>query len=172
MSFGGYERNIYGATPVEILHAILLGLCEYISEGIDLIFTHLSLDLISHVYLGIYKHSKRQNECNIPDIGPFKNGLNSLTSLKAKERFARIYCTYLAFCNSYLIKNLLGKTRRRIPSQEDTSLVTSSLLLSLQSVLHDIICFHLWLKQEEFKKINFVVGRRKTDSRASRRILF
>ena len=32
MSFGGCDRNIYGATPPKILHTILLGLCEYISR--------------------------------------------------------------------------------------------------------------------------------------------
>jgi hypothetical protein len=27
MSFGGFPRGIYGGTPAEILHAVLLGLC-------------------------------------------------------------------------------------------------------------------------------------------------
>ena len=33
LSFGGCRRNIYGATPAEVLHAVLLGLCDYIAEG-------------------------------------------------------------------------------------------------------------------------------------------
>ena len=47
ISFSGCERNVYGATPAEILHAVLLGLCEYIANAMELIFTDGSFDLIS-----------------------------------------------------------------------------------------------------------------------------
>ena len=112
ISFGGCNRNIYGATPAEILHAVLLGLCEYISEAIDLIFTQTCMEMISQVVVGIYRDSKRQSERDLPDIGPFRSGLNSVKSLKAKERFARIYCLFLALSNSFLIKSLCPRKRK------------------------------------------------------------
>ena len=40
----------------------------------------------------------------MPDLGPFRNGLMSVKALKAKERFARIYCVFLVLHNSYVIE--------------------------------------------------------------------
>ena len=71
ISFGGCERNVYGATPVEILHAVLLRLCEYIAEGTEMMFTTSGMDLISDVTVGIYEDSRRQIEHDLPDLGPF-----------------------------------------------------------------------------------------------------
>ena len=113
LSFGGDNRGIYGGTPAEILHAVLLGLCDYIAEAIDLMFTQTSMDQISHVVAGIYKDSGRQSDRSLPDISPFRNGLNSIARLKAKERFARIFILLLAMCNSYLIKNLCTRKRKK-----------------------------------------------------------
>ena len=78
LSFGGDNRGIYGGTPA-ILHAVLLGLCDYIAEAIDL--------MISHIIAGIYKDSGRQSDRSLPDISPFRNGLNYTAKLKSKERF-------------------------------------------------------------------------------------
>ena len=44
--------------PAENLHAILLGLCEYISEGLELTFNTSTIDIISHVVVGIYEDSR------------------------------------------------------------------------------------------------------------------
>ena len=59
ISFGGCKRNIYGATLAELLHDVLLGLCEYIVEGRDMLFTKASIDLISNMVIGIYNYSRR-----------------------------------------------------------------------------------------------------------------
>ena len=62
LSFGGDKRGIYGGTPAEILHAIQLGLCEYIADAIDLMFTPSSMSNISCVIAGIYRDNRRQSE--------------------------------------------------------------------------------------------------------------
>ena len=62
MSFGDCERSIYGGTPAEILHAVLLGLCDYIAEGIKLTFTESSISEISTTTAGTCKDSLRQSE--------------------------------------------------------------------------------------------------------------
>ena len=62
LSFGGDPRGVYGGTPAEMLHAVLLGLCDYISEALELIFTQSSLDSISKTVAGIYPDTKRQSD--------------------------------------------------------------------------------------------------------------
>ena len=79
-----------------LLYAVLLRLCEYIAERMDLLFTKSVIDLVSSVVIGIYNDSRRQNERDLLDLGSFRNGLMSVKALKAKERFARIYCIYFA----------------------------------------------------------------------------
>ena len=170
ISFGGCNRNIYGATPAEILHAVLLGLCEYISEAIDLIFTPTCIEMISEVVIGIYKDSKRQSERDLPDIGPFKTGLNSVKCLKAKERFTRIYCVFLALSNSYLITSLCLRKKKKFHDDEDVTFITRDLLENLYTVIHDTLLFHQWLKQDKFKKSDFMLSRRGVESKAMRRI--
>lgn len=43
--FGGYERSVYGASPAERL-VVLLGLCEFIAERMELIFIQSRRDSI------------------------------------------------------------------------------------------------------------------------------
>ena len=62
LSFVGCSRNISGGTLSEILHVILLVLCEYISEGLKITFTNSTIDIISHVVVGIYEDSHQQSE--------------------------------------------------------------------------------------------------------------
>ena len=142
LSFGGDPRGIYGGSPAEILHAVLLGPCDYISEALDLMFTQTSLDSISTVVSGIYKDSKRQSDRLFPDISPFRNGLNTIPKLKAKERYARIFVLVLALSNSYLIKHLLSKKREKINEDDNTMLITREFLLKLHIVLIDTLVFH------------------------------
>ena len=87
---GGCERNIYGGTPVEILHAVLLDLCDYITDGIKLTFTGSSIPEISNTTAKIYKESRRQSERDIPYLEHFRKRLMSVKLLKAKDRFGRM----------------------------------------------------------------------------------
>ena len=106
MSFDGCEHNIYGGTPTEILHVVLLILCYYISEGIQLTFTESSMSEISTTTAGICKDYCRQSERDILYLGHFRKGLMSFKSLKAKDRFGRIFCVYLSLMISYLVCDL------------------------------------------------------------------
>ena len=170
ISFGGCDRNIYGATPAEILHAVLLGLCEYIAEGMEMIFTQSALDLISHVIVGIYEDSRRQSERDLPDIGPFRNGLMSVKSLKAKERFARVYCLFLALSNSHLIETLCTKKRKKRIDEVVTPNLTTDFLRGYFGVIEETLLFHLWLKKDRYLKSDFEIENGNVDSRAMKRI--
>ena len=46
LSFGGCIRGLYGVAPAEKVHGSLLGLCDYIPEGIKLIFANSVMGLI------------------------------------------------------------------------------------------------------------------------------
>ena len=85
LSFGGDNRGMYGEIPAEILHAVLLGLRDYLAEEIKLMFTQTSMDQISHVVAGIYKDSRCQSDRSLPDMSPFRNGLNSIAKLKEEK---------------------------------------------------------------------------------------
>jgi hypothetical protein len=112
--FGGCDRGIHGATPAEILHSIQLGLCEYIAESLLMIFTPSSIDIISNTVVGIFENSHCQSERDLPNLNSFRQGLMAVKSLKAKERFARVYCIYLALSNSYCIKELWKKRKKSV----------------------------------------------------------
>ena len=45
---------MYCVTPAEMLHVVLLKLCEYIADSIWLIFTVSTIYIIVHVVVGIY----------------------------------------------------------------------------------------------------------------------
>ena len=109
ISFGGCERNIYGGTPAEILHAVELGLCEYIADSLTYYFSPKVIEIISTTIAGIVKISKRQSERDLPELGPFKQGLISVKLLKASERFARVYALHLALMNSHCVKELCSR---------------------------------------------------------------
>ena len=170
LSFGGDPRGVYGGTPAEILHAVLLGLCDYISEGIELMFTQTCMELISHVVAGIYKDGKRQSERTLPNISPFRNGLNTVAKLKAKERYARIFVLFMALSNSYLIKILCSKRKKRQDDNETPPMINRIFLLKLYIVLTETLMFHMWLKKEKYDKTDFITLPGTSDSKASRRI--
>ena len=167
LSFGGDKRGIYGGTPAEILHAIQLGLCEYIADAIDLMFTPSSMSNISCVIAGIYRDNRRQSERDLPNIRAFRNGLTSVAKLKATERFSRVYVLMLALSNSYLVMDLCTRKRKRIQNSDDAPFITRTFLVNLVLVLHNTLTFHQWMKKEQFHKYDFVENRRTGESKAS-----
>ena len=86
LRFGGCKRGIYCATPAEILHAVLLRLCDYIAECMELTFTNSAMDLISHDIVRI-QDSRRKIKRDLPDLGLFRHRLMSVKSLKIKDLF-------------------------------------------------------------------------------------
>ena len=109
--------HLVGVIEAKVLYAVLLGLCQYITKGIDLLFTKSAIDLVSSVVIGIYNDSRRQSERDLPDLSPFGNGLMSVKALKAKERFLHIYYIYLALQNYHLMAPYLQDTTERYHSE-------------------------------------------------------
>ena len=121
------------------------------------------MHLISNTTIKIYEKSRRQSERDLPDMGPFKKGLFSVKSLKAKERFARLYCIFLALCNSYLIKELMKKKRKRTETEPSKNLTLQN-LRNFKTVVEDTLLFYLWMKKETFPKSDFEVKKNQRES--------
>jgi hypothetical protein len=173
LSFGGCARNIFGATPAEILHAIQLGLCNYIAESMEVFFTNSCMDAINNTIAGIVLTSKRQSERSCPDVSPFRLGLMSIKTLKAKERFARIYCLYLVLSNSYLVNFLCTKKRKKYDNgsgDTEVPFITKEFLKSYYMVVQDTLIFHQWMKQDKYKKSDFIRQPNEVDSKVMNRI--
>ena len=128
------------------------------------------MELISNVVAGIYQDSKQQSDCSFPNISPFRNGLNSIAKLKAKERHARVFILVLALSNSYLIKHLVSKKRKKMHDDDGTTLITREFLLKLYIVLIDTLLFHKWIKKDRYLKTDFDIIGNSHDSKASRHI--
>ena len=54
LSFRECSNDIYGETPADILHAVILKWCEYIADRMENTFTVSIFHLISHVVVVIY----------------------------------------------------------------------------------------------------------------------
>ena len=90
-----------------------------------------------------YKDSRQQSERDVPDLDPFRNSLISIKSLKAKERFSRILCTYVALYNSYLIEVLCIKKRKKEDKHTTVPLLTTDFLRGYISMIEDTLTFYL-----------------------------
>ena len=170
LSFGGCNRNIYGGSPAEILHAVLLGLCVYIAESINLTFTDKGIFEMSTTTAGICNDCRRQSERDIPCLAHFTKGLNKVKSLKAKDRFGRVFCVYLSLMNSYLISDLCKLKKRKHDDIDNTPLITTHFLRGYFGMIENTLMFHLWLKKDQFLKTDFVVANGEVDSIAMQRI--
>ena len=129
MSFGGCERNIYSGNPAEMLHTVLLGLCDHIAEGIKFTFTESNISEMPNIIAGICKDSCCQNERNIPYLGHFRKELMSVKSLKTKDRFGRIFCVYLSLMNSHLICDICKRKKRKRNDVQNTPRLGNAFLL-------------------------------------------
>ena len=56
----------------------------------EMMFTTSVMDLIYDVTIGIYEHSRRQSERDLPDLGLFRHGLMSVKQLKVTRKNSRI----------------------------------------------------------------------------------
>ena len=133
-------------------------------------FTQTSMDSISSVIAGIYRDNRRQSERDLPNIGAFRNGLTSVAKLKATERFSRVYVLLLALTNSFLVKDLCTRKRKKLHNSNNAPLISRTFIVNLVMVLHNTLTFHQWLKKETFCKMDFEEDRHNGQSRASLRI--
>ena len=145
LPFGGSITNIWGGTPVELLHAVEMGLCDYIYDSYILIFTDSEQEIISKTVSSIVISNYRQSERSFPDISHFKNGLG-FKNLKAKERFYRCVMIYIALNNSFCVGVLIQWRRKH--NKDD--LFTTLFLKNYMMAIENTIILHEWLKKETY----------------------
>ena len=172
LSFGQCERGIYGNTPVEMLHSVLLGICDYIGDCIDMIFNDSTMDILSNTIIGIYNASKHQSERSLPSLHPFRDGLG-LRTLKGKERYSRVFAFFLALMNSYTVEELCKRSFKGEAGEQKPKF-TANWLRGFTNVLEETLIFFHWLNSDEFLKSDFEAkeneGGEYEDCRAMRRI--
>ena len=76
-------------------------------------------------------YSRYQGDWLLPDMFPFRNGLNSIDRLKAKGRFTRIFILFPVVSNSYLIKNLCTRKMVKLHDNYNTPMITRIFLMKL-----------------------------------------
>ena len=90
----------------------------------------------------------------------------SMKSLKAKKRFARVYCIFLALSNSQLIEKLCTKKRKKRTDEVITPNLTIDYLRGYFDVIEETLLFHLWLKKDKYLKSDCEIENGNVDSRA------
>ena len=159
LPFGASIHGIYGGTPVEILHSILLGLCVALSSSLDTKFTetfHTSLDCWTARIYQMYKH---QSEKDVHRLSAFKDKLINPGSLTGKEKLSRIFAVYLILMQSEFVRDTVEHTPYRYykmqnpeDKTEEKVAIDRHYLRNVLTCLEQTLCFHEWLKKEEFRK--------------------
>lgn len=107
LSFGASEQGIFGATLTESLHMFDQGICVYISELIVSMLSKKGKQLLSDASSYICSSATTQSERDMPYIGCFRKGFESVSHLKAEERFARCFMLYMVLTSSDFMKYIV-----------------------------------------------------------------
>ena len=167
LPFGGCSRNIWGSTPIELLHGVELGLCNYIHESYEIIFTETERQIISNTATNIFTNNYRQSERQFPILNHFRNGISAYKNLKAVERFARCVAIYIALNNSYCISALISWRKQKNKKEP----FTVHFLKNFTFTIEQTIIFHQWLKEGIYKKDDITsLNPNTNDSKAMLRI--
>lgn len=158
LSFGGDPSGIFGCTPTECLHQFDQGLCVYVS---NLVYEMLSLkgvQQLNYACAYICASNILQSERDVPNIGAFRNGFESVSKLKGEERFARVFILYLVLSCSEFVKYIVQTSpkNRTSFSVEDWQ--------SVYSILEDTLVLRTFLKQGKVRKDILKPGRNGSDS--------
>ena len=113
---------------------------EYITEGMESTITASTMDIMSHVIVGIYEESRRQSEQDLSDLRSLKNNLMSVKSLNVKEHFPRICCVYLVLSNYFLTEDLCKK-RKKSSNDPNIPLLTIDLMSDYFTMLEETLLF-------------------------------
>ena len=58
----------------------------------------------------------------------------------------------LTLSDSYLVKDLCTRKRKRSQSSDDAPLITRTFIVNLVMVLHNTLTFYQWMKKEKFHR--------------------
>lgn len=142
LSFGTDERGIYGATMPEILHMYNQGILTFMA---DIIIHDLSAKgekALDSVCAHLYHTARVQSSREFPLIGAFREGISSVSKLKAEERLSRVFVIYQALMCSSFVSYL---QRNKKQGSDDHSI---EYFQSLTYVLENAMCLHDFLKKD------------------------
>lgn len=137
--FADPERGIFGATPVETMHAFRKGVVEKV--------TRLILDNVppskkaafDNLAIIFHKSHRQTHRKNYPATD-FSNGVTNLTKITATERLGLVFLFVILFQYDQGWRMIQGclekKTTNKVPE--------------VLEVLECILCFDAWLNQSQF----------------------
>ena len=159
IDFGHDEDGIYGATPMEPLHNMQLGICTYIFTSMENRFTytfHKQMDPYARIVSNL---ARCQSERSVPDLKPFNEGMVTSAKLTGKEKFARVFMLFLIFMQSEFIESVLPP-RAKHPYYKKTpnvgnngeEVITKEGLKVMALLFERTLCLHEWLNSENIPK--------------------
>ena len=146
-------RGIYGATPVETMHAFRKGMIEVV--------TFLVLDNVPPSKLAAldalairFHRSHRQTIRNTYPATDFSQGITNLTKISAAERLGLVFLFVILaqYDEGWKILESTFATRRNraAGSDEDTPAEPSVNLPAVLAVFEAMLCFDQWLNQATY----------------------
>jgi hypothetical protein len=111
IDFGANSHGIYGATPIDVLHGLKLGIIKYLLE----VFLEEDLNPAARHSLNealneTLPHLKQGGDRNFPRLY-FPNGVTSLKNITAEEFLGILFVTYL-LCITTQGRNALSKSEK------------------------------------------------------------
>ena len=164
VDFGHQPYGINGCTPPEPLHQFLLGIVERLPKSF---FHRLSGNMViildRHVGYLCSRYAT-QSARNYPYMGTFAHGVSEAKKLSAKEKFARLYCIYLALLTSDFQSEVVGQKGRREKKKDGKGFETATIISSSEfsnwiKVFEQTILLHSWITLEHHRKSFFNGGR-------------
>ena len=158
--FADSERGIFGATPVETMHAYRKGLIEYV--------TYFVLDNVpasrkaAFDRLAIHFHTThRQTFRKTYPATDFSRGITNLTKISARERLGLVFL-FVILAQSDEGWDILTHTFRKHPNTSVADVI---------QVFEAMLCFDAWLMQTTFWAANDTTGAKDAAQRSIQKLL-
>jgi hypothetical protein len=137
--FADPERGIFGATPVETMHAFRKGVIEKVTKLVLESLPASKKAAFDDLAIAFHKSHRQTHRKNYPSTD-FSNGVTNLTKITANERLGLVFLFVILFQYNegwQMIQSCLEKrTNKKVPE--------------VLEVLESLLCFDAWLNQSHY----------------------
>jgi hypothetical protein len=139
ITFADPERGIFGATPVETMHAFRKGVIEKVTKLILDSLPASKKAAFDDLAIAFHKSHRQTYRKEYPSTD-FSNGVTNLTKITASERVGLVFLFVILFqyeAGWQMIQSCLEKrTNKKVPE--------------VLEVLESLLCFDAWLNQSHY----------------------
>ena len=137
--FADPERGIFGATPVETMHAFRKGVIEKVTKLVLESLPASKKAAFDDLAIAFHKSHRQTHRKEYPSTD-FSNGVTNLTKITASERVGIVFLFVILFQYEEgwrMIQSCLEKrTNKKVPE--------------VLEVLESLLCFDAWLNQSHY----------------------